>query len=591
MNHENSNSLTASLEETPAEQATPSHFIHHIIHADVNAHKNNGQVVTRFPPEPNGYLHIGHAKSICLNFDMAATFSGRCHLRFDDTNPEKEDTTYIESIQRDVTWLGFSWGEHLYHAADYFAQLYQYAVELIKADKAFVCSLSAEQMREYRGTLTEPGQNSPDRQRSIADNLDLFARMRAGEFPDGQYVLRAKIDMTHPNINMRDPILYRIRHVHHHRSGSDWCIYPTYDFTHCISDALEGITHSLCTLEFADHRILYDWILDNITIDCHPQQIEFSRLDLNFTVTSKRKLNQLVTEGHVAGWDDPRMPTISGMRRRGYPPAAIRDFCHRVGVTKKVNLISLSLLETCVRESLDAEAKRVMAVLNPLKIVITNYPEDQTELLDCPYHPEEQQAQRLGSRQVPFSRELYIEREDFMEQPARKFFRLAPGKEVRLRYAYYITCDEVIKNADGDIIELHCHYDPATKGGWSKDGRKVKGTLHWVAAAHAVPAEVRLYDRLFQVANPTADKTRDFVDFLNPDSLQSMANAQLEPSLADAQVGESFQFERLGYFCLDNADGQQRQPSDPLVFNRTISLRDSWAKLEKAAAENNTRMV
>jgi len=578
MNNDNPTSSSA----TALENNAPPHFIRTIIQKDVANGKNGGQVVTRFPPEPNGYLHIGHAKSICLNFDMAAEFNGRCHLRFDDTNPEKENTTYIQSIQRDVSWLGFDWGQHLYHAADYFEQLYHYAIELIETNKAFVCNLSMDKMREYRGTLTEVGKESPDRNRPIAENLDLFQRMRAGEFPDGSYVLRAKIDMSHPNINMRDPILYRIRHVPHHRSGNTWCIYPTYDFTHCISDALEGITHSICTLEFADHRPLYDWILDNITIGCHPQQIEFSRLDVDFTVTSKRKLNQLVTEKHVSGWDDPRMPTISGMRRRGYPPAAIRQFCRLIGVTKKVNHIALSLLENCVRESLDVDAKRVMAVLNPLKIIITNYPEGQVEMLDCPYHPDSELAKRMGSRAVPFSRELYIEQEDFMEYPARKFFRLAPNKEVRLRYGYYITCDEVIKNAQGEIVALHCHYDPETKGGWSNDGRKVKGTLHWVSAAHAVPAEVRLYDRLFSVADPSGDKTRDFLEFLNPESLQIMAEAKLEPSLANAAIGEHFQFERLGYFCLDNVEDQPRQADAPLVFNRIVSLRDSWAKIEKS---------
>ena len=569
----------------PADTA-PAHFIRNIIREDVAAGKHGGRVVTRFPPEPNGFLHIGHAKSICLNFDMAAEFDGRCHLSFDDTNPEKEETRYIEAIRRDVAWLGYAWDDHLYHAADYFEQLYQFAVELIEAGKAFVCALSADEMREHRGTLTEPGKHSPDRNRLVEENLDLFARMRAGEFPDGTYVLRAKIDMAHPNINMRDPILYRIRHFEHHRSGADWCIYPTYDFTHCISDALEGVTHSLCTLEFADHRPLYDWVLDNIRIDCHPQQIEFSRLDLAFTITSKRKLNQLVAEGYVAGWDDPRMPTISGMRRRGYPPEAIRDFCRRVGVTKKLNLISFSLLESCVREALDPDAKRVMAVIDPLKVVITNYPEDQVEMFDCPYHPDEEKAERMGSRQVPFSRELYIEREDFMEVPAKKYFRLAPGKEVRLRYAYYITCDEVIKNEAGEIVELRCTYDPETKGGWAKDGRKVKGTLHWVSAVHAVPAEVRLYDRLFQVANPSADKNKNFIEFLNPDSLRIMAHAKLEPSLAEAQAGDNFQFERLGYFCLDTPDGHRHQPGEPLMFNRTVSLRDSWAKMEKQTAPN-----
>jgi len=563
-----------------SEATAPAHFIRHLIYEERAAGKTH-QVVTRFPPEPNGFLHIGHAKSICLNFDLADEFHGRCHLRFDDTNPEKEEVRYIESIQRDVRWLGFDWGTHLYHAADYFEALYAFAIELIKKEKAFVCSLSPEQIRSYRGTLTEPGQNSPDRERPVAQNLDLFQRMRAGEFADGLYVLRAKIDMAHPNMNMRDPVLYRIRHISHHRTGDAWPIYPTYDYTHCISDALEGITHSICTLEFADHKILYDWVLDNITVPCHPQQIEFSRLEMNFTVTSKRKLNQLVNEGYVVGWDDPRMPTISGMRRRGYPPEAIHDFCNRIGVTRKVNLISMSLLENCVREALDARAKRVMAVLDPVKVVITNYPPDHIEWLDCPYHPDG--ADKMGSRLVPFSREIWIEREDFMEIPAKKYFRLAPGKEVRLRYAYYITCTKVIKNAQGEIMELHCTYDPESRGGWAKDGRKVKGTLHWVSASHALTAQVRLYDRLFTVENPTGNKEQDFLNFLNPNSLQIMEQAKLEPSLANAQIGEGFQFERLGYFSLDNPDDASQKTNQTLVFNRAVGLRDSWAKIEQTA--------
>jgi len=557
-----------------SKKKTAPHFIRNMITADVKAGKNQGQVITRFPPEPNGYLHIGHAKSICLNFQIAAEFDGRCHLRFDDTNPEKEDTEYTDSIREDVSWLGFDWGEHLHHAADYFDTLYDYACQLIKDNKAYICELNPEQMREYRGTLKAPGKNSPYRDRPSAESLDIFARMKAGEFEDGKYVLRAKIDMSSPNINLRDPIIYRIRHIEHHRTGNKWCIYPTYDYTHCISDALEGITHSLCTLEFEDHRPLYDWVLDNIDIDCHPQQIEFSRLSLNFTVTSKRKLNQLVQENFVSDWNDPRMPTISGMRRRGYPAAAIRDFCNRIGITKKDNNISLGLLETCVREAIDPQAKRVMGVLNPLKVTITNYPQAQSEQLDCPYHPDKDID--LGSRAVPFGRELYIEQDDFMENAPSKFFRLTQGKEVRLRYAYYITCNEVIKNDAGEVIELRCTYDPETKGGWAKDGRKVKGTLHWVSAEHALDAQVRVYDRLFKVPHPDADKAVSFLEHINPDSLQICSNAKLEPSLADAEMGAAYQFERLGYFYLDS-DSSKDKP----VFNRTVSLRDSWAKIEK----------
>ena len=559
----------------PDANAPTTHFIREIIREDQTSGKNNGRVVTRFPPEPNGFLHIGHAKSICLNFDMAGEFGGRCHLRFDDTNPEKEETRYIEAIQRDVEWLGYSWGEHRYFASSYFEKLYAFAVELIEAGKAFVCSLNAEQMREYRGTLTEPGVPSPDRDRSIEENLDLFRRMRAGEFADGEYVLRAKIDMAHLNINLRDPVMYRIRHTEHHQGGH-WRIYPAYDFTHGISDALEGVTHSLCTLEFADHKILYDWFLDHITIPCHPRQIEFARLELDYTVTSKRKLAQLVNEGHVSGWNDPRMPTLSGMRRRGYPPEAIHDFCNRIGVTRKNSQIEFSLLETCVRDHLNRTAKRMMAVLDPLKVVIENYPEDRVEILDCPYFPDAEDSPR---RPVPFGREIYIERDDFMETPVKKYFRLAPGKEVRLRYAYYITCTEVIKNEQGDIVELRCAYDPKTKGGWSDDGRKVKGTLHWVSAAHAVSAEVRLYNRLFTEPNPTADKDRNFLECLNPQSLATR-HAKLEPELAKAVPGEGVQFERKAFFCRDDPEDGAPHEDSPLVFNRIVELRDGWAKIK-----------
>ena len=563
---------------TPSDPSNPpasTHFIHEIIRADQAAGKNAGQVVTRFPPEPNGFLHIGHAKSICLNFDMAAEFGGRCHLRFDDTNPEKEETRYIEAIQRDVQWLGYSWGEHRYFASDYFEKLYAFAVELIETGHAYVCSLNAEQMRAYRGTLTEPGRPSPDRDRPIEESLDLFRRMRAGEFTAGRYVLRAKIDMAHPNINMRDPVMYRIRHIEHHQGGT-WRIYPAYDFTHGISDALEGVTHSLCTLEFADHKILYDWFLEHITIPCHPQQIEFARLELDYTVTSKRKLAQLVHEGHVSGWDDPRMPTLSGMRRRGYPPEAIHDFCNRLGVTRKPSHTDYALLETCVRERLNRSAKRMLAVLDPIKLVIENYPENQVETLNCPYFPDAEDAPR---RPVPFAREIYIERDDFMETPPKKYFRLAPGKEVRLSYAYYVTCTDVIKNEHGDIVELRCIYDPKTKGGWSDDGRKVKGTLHWVSAAHAVDAPVRLYDRLFTEANPTGHPNNAFLTFLNPASM-TVINAKLEPELVKAVPGEPIQFERKAFFCRDKPDDLENPQDAPLVFNRIVELRDGWAKIK-----------
>ncbi|MBU2538391.1 MAG: glutamine--tRNA ligase/YqeY domain fusion protein [Proteobacteria bacterium] len=550
-----------------------SDFIRTIVANDLASGKHD-QIVTRFPPEPNGYLHIGHAKSICLNFGIAKENTGaRCHLRFDDTNPTKEEQEYVESIKDNVRWLGFDWGEHLYFASDYFDQLYEYAEHLITTGKAYVCDLSAEDTRSYRGTLTEPGRNSPFRERSVEENLDLFRRMRGGEYPDGTRVLRAKIDMASGNMNMRDPVLYRILHASHHRTGDTWCIYPMYDYTHPISDALEGVTHSLCTLEFADHRPLYDWTLDNLPTPCHPRQIEFARLNLSYTVVSKRKLLQLVNERHVAGWDDPRMPTLSGIRRRGYTPAALRSFCEKIGVAKKDSVVDVALLEHCVREDLNETAVRVMGVLAPLKVVITNYPEDRTENLTAQNHP---QQPEMGERQVPFSREVYIEREDFMEEPAKKFFRLAPGREVRLRYAYFIKCEKVIKDETGEIIELHCTYDPETLGGSAPDGRKVKGTIHWVSAAHGIPAEVRLYDRLFTEESPDAGGA-DFKAFVNPESLVVLGDCLVEASLANAEPGSRYQFERQGYFCVDTKDSKGDKP----VFNRTVTLRDTWEK-EKA---------
>ncbi len=554
---------------------TPKNFIRNIIDKDLEVGKNEGRVHTRFPPEPNGYLHIGHAKSICLNFGVAEDYRGLCNLRYDDTNPEKESEEFVRAIEDDVHWLGFEWSE-LRHASDYFEQLYGYAEELIEKELAYVDTLSPEEMRAYRGTLTEPGRNSPDRDRLAAENLNLFRRMRAGEFEDGAMVLRAKIDMSSPNINMRDPVLYRIKRSHHQRTGDEWCIYPMYDFTHCISDALEGITHSLCTLEFEDHRPLYDWTLENVSVPCHPQQIEFSRLELLYTLTSKRKLAQLVAEGLVSGWDDPRMPTLSGMRRRGYTPAAIRDFCSRIGVSKAENKVELGVLEGSVRDDLGPTAPRVFGVVDPLKVILTNYPEDKVETREWPYHP---QAPELGSRSMPFSRELYIERDDFMEDAPRKYFRLKPGGAVRLRYGYVIDFEKVIKDDDGNIVEIHCTYDPETRSGEDTSGRKVKGTIHWVSAAHAFEAEVRLYDRLFVVPRPDGDKERDFHEFINPDSL-TVVRAQLEPSLADAMPEQRFQFERLGYFVADRYDSTSGAP----VFNRTVTLRDSWAKIEKQQA-------
>jgi len=563
---------------TTSDSTPKTDFIRNIIAEDVKANKNQGRVVTRFPPEPNGYLHIGHAKSICLNFGIAAENKGGiCHLRFDDTNPSKEEVEYVESIKADVKWLGFDWGDHLYYSSDYFEQLYQYAVQLIKDGKAYVCSLSPDEIRAYRGTLTEPGKDSPYRTRSVEENLDLFERMRAGEFDDGSHVLRAKIDMASPNLILRDPTLYRIRRVAHHRTGNKWCIYPMYDFAHCLSDSIEGITHSVCTLEFANNRALYDWVLDELKVDCHPQQIEFARLNLNYTVLSKRKLVKLVEQKDVTGWDDPRMPTISGLRRRGYTPESIRNFCDRIGVAKRDRIVDIALLEHGIREDLNERAPRVMAVLRPLRVVIDNYPEDQTEELDFPYHPTDP---AMGSRKVPFSRVLYIEQEDFMEEPPKKFFRLAPGREVRLRYAYYIKCVDVVKDeATGEVVELHCTYDPETRGGSAPDGRKVKATLHWVSAPHSIGAEVRLYNNLFVKENPSDEKEgNDFRTCLNPNSLETLTTCRVEPSLADAAPESRYQFERLGYFCVDSVDSSH----ESLVFNRTVTLRDTWAKIKKA---------
>ena len=548
------------------ESIVPANFIRHIIAADKQANKHQGRVATRFPPEPNGYLHIGHAKSICLNFTLAAENTGTCNLRFDDTNPEKESIEYMESIERDVAWLGFKWAGK-YHASDYFEQLYAYAVQLIKQGDAYVDSSSAEQMRLDRGTLTEPGKESPDRARSIDDNLDLFTRMRAGEFADGQYVLRAKIDMASPNINMRDPTIYRIRRVHHHRTGDTWCVYPMYDYTHCISDAIEGITHSICTLEFEDHRPLYDWVLDKLQTPHHPQQIEFARLQLEYTIVSKRKLLQLVNEQHVSGWDDPRMPTIAGLRRAGVTPAAIREFCERIGVTKNNSWIEMGVLENCIREDLNENALRAMAVLRPLRVVIENWEAGKTETYAIANHP---QKPELGSREVSFSRVILIEQDDFAENPPKDYKRLVPGGEVRLRGSYVIKCEQIIKNDAGEVIELRCSYDPATLGK-NPEGRKVKGVIHWVSESHSIPAEMRLYDRLFSHPNP--DTLDNFLDGINPDSLEVLSDSRVEASLLSAETGVPYQFERTGYFCRD-ADSS----ADKLVFNRTVTLRDSWGK-------------
>jgi len=550
-------------------------FIRAMVADDLKTGKWDGRVVTRFPPEPNGYLHIGHAKAICLSFSIAQENQGGiCNLRFDDTNPIKEETEYVESIMEDIRWLGWDWDDRLYYASDYFEQMYEYAAQLIKAGKAYVCDLSADETRQYRGTLTEAGKNSSYRERSIEENLELFEKMRAGEFADGSRTLKAKIDMAHPNINMRDPVIYRILHAHHHRTEDKWCIYPTYDWAHGLEDSIERVTHSLCTLEFENHRPLYNWFLDELGV-YHPQQTEFARLNLTYTVMSKRKLLTLVKDGYVNGWDDPRMPTLSGMRRRGYTPEAIKAFLKAVGIAKTEGTVEIELLEHCVREELNRTSPRVMAVLKPLKVVIDNYPADKTEELDAINNPADPEA---GTRKVPFSREIYIERDDFMENPPKKFFRLAPGREVRLRYAYFITCTDIVKDETGEVVELHCTYDPQTRGGDAPDGRKVKGTLHWVSAAHAAKAQVRLYDHLFTKENPDeTEEDKNFTSNLNPNSLEILPDCMLEPSLGKAEVGSRYQFERLGYFCAD-ADSRDGK----LVFNRTATLRDTWAKINKA---------
>ena len=554
--------------------APATNFIRNIISGDLDSGKHQ-HIVTRFPPEPNGHLHIGHAKSICLNFGVANDFDGKCFMRFDDTNPVKEDDEYVEGILRDVRWLGFDWGERLTHASDYFEQLYLFAEELIQKGKAYVESQNADEIRELRGTLTEPGKNSPFRERSVGDNLTLFRKMRGGEFEDGTHVLRAKIDMASPNINLRDPVLYRIRKISHQRTADQWCIYPLYDFTHGLSDALEGVTHSLCTLEFEDHRPLYEWILAEVSAPCLPRQIEFSRLNLRYTVLSKRRLIQLVDEGHVNGWDDPRMLTLSGLRRRGYPPSAIRLFCKRIGISKSENNIEMSVLEDCAREELDKTAPRAMAVLHPLKIVITNYPEDKTEEFEPARHPKNPD---MGTRKVPFSREIYIDKDDFRENPPPKYFRLAPGKEVRLRFAYVIRCEEVIYDSSGKVIELHCTYDKSTRSGAKAEGRKVKGIIHWVSIQHSVPVEVRLYDRLFVNPSPGSDDPGgNFLNDLNPDSIETVTSCRVEPELLKAKPADVYQFERVGYFCVDS----KKSRPEALVFNRTVTLRDTWAKLEQ----------
>ena len=565
---------TTTEKKNDTTDSAPSNFIREIVDEDLRTDKYGGRVHTRFPPEPNGYLHIGHAKSICLNFGLAEDYGGLYNLRFDDTNPTKEEVEYVESIQEDVRWLGFDWEDRLFYASDYFQQLYEWAVQLIKKGKAYVCDLSADEVREYRGTLTEPGKESPYRSRSVEENLELFERMRAGEFPDGARTLRAKIDMAHPNVVMRDPIMYRILHETHHRTGDEWCIYPTYDWAHGQSDSIEGITHSICTLEFENNRQLYDWYLDALEI-YHPQQIEFARLNLNYTVMSKRKLLRLVEQGIVSGWDDPRMPTLSGLRRRGYTPEAIRNFSERIGVAKANSIVDIAMLEHAIREVLNQRAPRVFGVLRPLRVVIDNYPQDLVEEMECINNPEDPS---MGTRKVPFSRVLYLEQEDFREDPPRKWFRLAPGREVRLRYAYFVTCVDVVKDGNGKVVELHCTYDPATRGGDSPDGRKVRGTLHWVSAAHSLPAEVRLYDQLSLKPDPDAvEEGAGFTANLNPDSLEVLTGCRVEPSLADVASGSRYQFERQGYFCVDpdSRDGQ-------LVFNRTVALRDTWAKIEKA---------
>jgi glutaminyl-tRNA synthetase len=556
-----------------AEMPEASDFIREIVTEDLKAGRNDGRVVTRFPPEPNGYLHIGHAKSICLNFGIAQEFGGRCHLRFDDTNPSKEEDEFVQSIQEDVRWLGFDWGEHLYFASDYFEQMYEWAVDLIRKGKAYVCDLNADEMRDYRGSLIHPGKDSPYRNRPVEENLDLFERMRAGEFPEGSKTLRAKIDMSSPNVNMRDPVMYRILKVAHHRSGDKWCIYPMYDWAHGLEDSIETVTHSICTLEFQDHRPLYDWYIDALEI-YHPRQYEFARLNLTYTMLSKRRLQLLVQEGHVSGWNDPRMPTISGLRRRGYTPEAIRAFCQRIGVAKTDSTVDMALLEHCLREDLNKRAPRYMGVLRPLRVVIENYPEGQVDQLEAINNPEDPEA---GKRIVPFSRVLYLEREDFMEDPPKSFFRLAPGREVRLRYAYFIKCESVVKDENGEIVELRCSYDPETRGGNAPDGRKVKTTLHWVSAEHAVPAEVRLYGTLFNKEYPgSLEEGQDWRDNLNPESLEVLESCWMEPALANAEP-TTLQLERMGYFCLDSRDSTPEH----LVFNRTVTLRDPWANLQK----------
>jgi len=568
------------LNSTEENEKVYSNFIQDIIDEDNRTNRYGGRVHTRFPPEPNGYLHIGHAKSICLNFGIAEQNGGLCNLRFDDTNPSKEDTEYVESIKADVKWLGFDWEDRLYYASDYFDKMFEYAVKLIKMGKAYVCDLSADEIREYRGTLTEPGKESPYRNRSVEENLDLFMRMKNGEFEEGSRVLRAKIDMASPNLNMRDPVIYRIIKASHHRSGDKWCIYPMYDFAHPISDSLEGITHSICTLEFEDHRPLYNWVLETLDMECKTRQIEFARLNLTYTVMSKRKLLRLVQEGHVRGWDDPRMPTISGLRRRGYTPSAIRNFCAGIGVAKSNSTVDISLLEHCIREELNQKAQRVMAVLRPLKLVIDNYPEGMVEEFEVENNPEDPNA---GTRKVPFSKVLYIEKDDFCENPPKKYFRLAPGQEVRLKGAYIVKCVDVVKDdKTGEITEVHCTYDPQSRGGNASDGRKVKGTIHWVSAAHDIDAEVRLYDHLFSVPNPGADENVDFIEQLNPNSLEVLKSCKLEPSLAGAKPGDAFQFLRLGYFCVDLVDSKEGS----LVFNRTVTLKDTWAKIASKEKED-----
>ena len=566
---------TETAKNTTSDSAPATDFIRQAVQEDLRTNRFDGRVHTRFPPEPNGYLHLGNTTAFCLDFGIAEEFGGLCNLRFDDTNPTKENTEYVESMKKDVRWLGFDWEDREFYASDYFEQLYEYAVQLIKKGKAYVCDLNPDEIREYRGTLTESGVESPYRNRSVEENLDLFERMREGEFPDASRTLRAKIDMASPNMNMRDPVMYRILHVTHYRQGDKWCIYPTYDFAHGQSDSIEGITHSLCSQEFEDHRPLYDWYLDELEI-YHPRQIEFARRNFSYTVVSKRWLIRLVEEGHVNGWDDPRMPTLSGMRRRGYTPEAIRDFCNRIGMSKSDNLIDISLLEYCLRQDLNIRAPRVMAVLRPLKVIIDNYPEGEVEELDAENNPEDES---MGHRKIPFSREIYIEREDFMEDPPRKYFRLAPGREVRLRHAYYITCVDVVKDeGTGEVTELHCTYDPATRGGWSEDGRKVRGTLHWVSAPHALEAEVRLFDHLFTRPNPNdVEAGSDFREYLNPNSLEVLQSCRVESSLAGAVPGTQYQFLRTGYFCVDPDSSDEK-----LVFNRTVTLRDTWAKIQRS---------